>query len=119
MPSIVERALPITSNHIELTLKLINRRVKGTEKHWDQGAEPLLQLVADHFGDTPDCLRFWKQRTQRLTRISDIRWVEIAQGQARKSQAERGPRVMRLARPTLQNCEKCGRETNRGCQTDA
>lgn len=34
--------LPITSSHIESTIKQINRRVKGTEKFWDQGAEPLL-----------------------------------------------------------------------------
>ncbi len=40
--------LPITSSHIESTIKQINRRVKGTEKFWNQGAEPLLQLAADH-----------------------------------------------------------------------
>src|SRR5690606_12888638 len=34
--------LPITSSHIESTIKQINRRMKGTEKFWDQGAEPLL-----------------------------------------------------------------------------
>ena len=38
--------LPITSSHIESTIKQINRRVKGTEKFWsDGGAEALLQLV--------------------------------------------------------------------------
>src|SRR5690606_22088518 len=39
--------LPITSSHIESTIKQVNRRMKGTEKFWDQGAEPLLQIVAD------------------------------------------------------------------------
>ena len=60
------QGLPITSSHIESTIKQVNRRVKGTEKFWDQGAEPLLQLVADHLSETPDLPRFWKQRPSRL-----------------------------------------------------
>jgi hypothetical protein len=62
-----QRGLPITSSHIESTIKQINRRVKGTEKFWDQGAEPLLQLVADHLSETADLTRFWKQRPQHLS----------------------------------------------------
>jgi len=58
--------LPITSSHIESTIKQINRRVKGTEKSWDQGAEPLLQLAADHISETNDFDRFWKRRHRRL-----------------------------------------------------
>ena len=58
--------LPITSSHIESTIKQINRRVKGTEKFWDQGAEPLLQLAADHISETNDLDRFWKRRHRRL-----------------------------------------------------
>jgi len=58
--------LPITSSHIESTIKQINRRVKGTEKFWDQGAEPLLQLAADHLSETRDLDRFWKRRPNRL-----------------------------------------------------
>jgi len=58
--------LPITSSHIESTIKQINRRVKGTEKFWDQGAEPLLQLAADHISETNDFDRFWKRRQRRL-----------------------------------------------------
>lgn len=58
--------LPITSSHIESTIKQINRRVKGTEKFWHQGAEPLLQLVADHISETDALDRFWKNRHQRL-----------------------------------------------------
>jgi len=58
--------LPITSSHIESTIKQINRRVKGTEKFWDQGAEPLLQLAADHISETDDLDCFWKQRHRRL-----------------------------------------------------
>ena len=58
--------LPITSSHIESTIKQINRRVKGTEKFWHQGAEPLLQLVADLQSETPDVDRFWTNRPSRL-----------------------------------------------------
>ena len=58
--------LPMTSSHIESTIKQINRRVKGSEKFWHQGAEPLLQLAADHLSETNDADRFWKQRPSRL-----------------------------------------------------
>ena len=60
------QGLPITSSHIESTIKQINRRVKGSEKFWDQGAEPLLQLAADHLSETRDLDRFWTQRPSRL-----------------------------------------------------
>jgi len=58
--------LPITSSHVESTIKQINRRVKGSEKFWDQGAEPLLQLTADHLSETSDLDRFWTNRPSRL-----------------------------------------------------
>ncbi len=58
--------LPITSSHIESTIKQINRRVKGTEKFWDHGAEPLLQLAADHLSDTTDFDRFWTRRPKQI-----------------------------------------------------
>jgi hypothetical protein len=58
--------LPITSSHIESTIKQINRRVKGTEKFWRQGAEPILQLAADHLSETNGLERFWQNRQHRL-----------------------------------------------------
>ena len=58
--------LPITSSHIESIIKQINRRVKGTEKFWDQGAEPLLQLAADHLSETTDFDHFWARRPSHL-----------------------------------------------------
>lgn len=61
-----QRGLPITSSHIESTIKQINRRVKGSEKFWDAGAEPLLQLTADHISETSDLESFWNRRPQRL-----------------------------------------------------
>lgn len=65
-PQYRQRGLPITSSHIESTIKQINRRVKGTEKFWDQGAEPLLQLAADHISESNDFDRFWTQRPRHL-----------------------------------------------------
>jgi len=59
------QGLPITSSAVESTIKQINRRMKGTEKFWNQGAEPLLTLVADHLSDTPDLTRFWRTRHLR------------------------------------------------------
>jgi len=58
--------LPITSSHIESTIKQINRRVKGSEKFWHEGAEPLLQLAADHISETTNFDRFWARRPSRL-----------------------------------------------------
>jgi hypothetical protein len=58
--------LPITSSHIESTIKQINRCVKGSEKFWDQGAEPLLQVAADHLSETNDLEQFWKRRRKSL-----------------------------------------------------
>lgn len=60
------QGLPITSSAIESTIKQINRRVKGSEKFWDQGAEPLLQLAADHLSETEPLRNFWCRRPQRL-----------------------------------------------------
>lgn len=52
--------LPITSSHIESTIKQINRRMKGTEKFWADGAEPLLQLASDHLSETTAFDRYWQ-----------------------------------------------------------
>jgi hypothetical protein len=59
--------LPITTSHVESTIKQVNRRVKGSEKFWDQGAEPLLQLVADHLSDTQPLAKYWRQRPRQLS----------------------------------------------------
>jgi len=60
--------LPITSSHIESTIKQINRRVKGTEKFWSEGgAEALLQLAADYLSETNPLATFWKERPHQAT----------------------------------------------------
>ena len=62
------QGLPITSSHIESTIKQINRRVKGTEKFWSSGgAEALLQLAADYLSDTQPLADFWQRRQDQAT----------------------------------------------------
>lgn len=61
-----KQGLPITSSHIESTIKQVNRRVKGSEKFWHQGAEPMLQLSADHISETTEFNRFWTRRPNQL-----------------------------------------------------
>jgi hypothetical protein len=58
--------LPITSSPIESTIKQINRRIKGTEKFWDSGADPMLHLVADRLSQTNVVNNFWSRRLDRL-----------------------------------------------------
>jgi hypothetical protein len=59
--------LPITSSHVESTIKQINRRVKGTEKFWSVAAEAILQLCADTLSDTRPLDRFWHNRAYTAT----------------------------------------------------
>jgi len=66
-PEYRKQGLPITSSYVESTVKQINRRMKGTEKSWSQGVEPMLTLVADHLSDTPTLTRFWRNRPHHLT----------------------------------------------------
>ena len=48
---------------MESIIKMINRRVKGTEKFWsDPGAEAILQLRADYLSETEIMPRFWLGR---------------------------------------------------------
>jgi hypothetical protein len=62
------QGLPITSSHIESTIKQINRRVKGTEKFWSEGgAESLLQLAADYLSETNPLTTFWRERPSQAT----------------------------------------------------
>jgi hypothetical protein len=60
--------LPITSSHVESTVKQFNRRVKGTEKFWsEEGAEALLQLRADYLSETEPMETFWEDRQAQAT----------------------------------------------------
>ncbi len=62
-PAYRKQGLPITSAHMESTVKQINRRVKGSEKYWSEaGAEDLLQLTADHLSTSQPLTEFWRTR---------------------------------------------------------
>jgi len=62
------RGLPITTSRLESTVKQVNQRIKGTEKHWSRpGGEALLQLRADHLGDTRLVEAFWERRHRNAT----------------------------------------------------
>ena len=57
------KGLPIMTSAVESTIKMINRRVKGSEKFWSEsGAEAILQLRADYLSETEPMKRFWEQR---------------------------------------------------------
>lgn len=66
------QGLPITSSPVESVIKQINRRIKGTEKFWDEGADPMLHLVADRLSQTNVTPQFWFRRLNRL--IQDARY---------------------------------------------
>lgn len=65
-PEYRQQGLPITSSPIESTIKQINRRIKGTEKSWSEGADPMLRLVADRLSQTNVTDKFWSDRLQRI-----------------------------------------------------
>ena len=67
-PSYRQAGLPITSSHIESTVKQINQRMKGSEKFWtESGGEALLQLRADQLCDTSPMQLFWAQRAKNAS----------------------------------------------------
>jgi hypothetical protein len=60
--------LPITSSHMESTVKMFNRRVKGTEKFWsEEGAEAVLQLRADNLSENEPLKTYWENRQATAT----------------------------------------------------
>jgi hypothetical protein len=60
--------LPITTSHVESTIKRLNQRVKGTEKFWSEpGAEAILQLRADTLSETDPLEKFWVRRASQAT----------------------------------------------------
>jgi hypothetical protein len=61
------QGLPITTALMESTIKQLNRRMKGTEKFWDDGAEFQLQLCADRVSDTQPLDQFWSHRASTFT----------------------------------------------------
>ena len=57
------QGLPIMTSAVESVIKMMNKRVKGSEKFWsEQGAEAILQLRADHLSETEPMTQFWEAR---------------------------------------------------------
>lgn len=65
-PSYRRQGLPITSSHIESTIKQVNKRVKGSEKFWDRCAEAILHLTADYISSSDDLNLFWAERPKSI-----------------------------------------------------
>lgn len=63
-----QHGLPLTSSHIESTIKQINQRIKGSEKFWRrESAEAVLQLRADSLSDSRPLQDFWPRWLQKNT----------------------------------------------------
>jgi len=66
--------LPLTSSHIESTIKQIAARVKGSEKFWSRPiAEAILQLRSDHLSDSKPLKTFWLRQQARQTGTNTYR----------------------------------------------
>jgi hypothetical protein len=60
------QGLPIMTSAVESVIKMINKRVKGSEKFWsEKGAEAILQLRADHLSETETMSQFWSAREEQ------------------------------------------------------
>jgi hypothetical protein len=62
-PSYRRQGLPWTTSHVESTVKVFNRRVKGSEKFWSEpGAEAMLQVRAAFLSEDGRLDRHLKER---------------------------------------------------------
>jgi len=62
------QGLPIMTSAVESVIKMMNKRVKGSEKFWSEpGAEAILQLRADYLGETETMNRFWLEREAQVS----------------------------------------------------
>ena len=67
-PEYRRQGLPITSAHIESSVKRINRRIKGSEKFWNRTtSEAVLQLRADYLSDSNPLAPFWRRHHANQT----------------------------------------------------
>ncbi len=73
-PAYRREGLPLTSSHIESTIKQINARIKGSEKFWKQDCgEALLQLRAESLSDSQPLDEFWHAWRDQQTGSSHSR----------------------------------------------
>lgn len=83
-PSYRKHGLPITSSHMESTIRELNYRIKGTEKFWSKGGgEAVLQLKSDHLSASDPLSTFWE--TRQTTRTGFHR--NVGKRQPRKTTA--------------------------------
>ena len=67
-PEYRKQGLPITSSHMESTIKELNYRIKGSEKFWaSRGGESVLQLKSDTLSASDPLSQFWKVRVTTRT----------------------------------------------------
>ena len=78
-PAYRREGLPLTSSHVESTIKQINARVKGTEKFWRQDhGEAVLQLRADALSDSQPLDSFWLRWQKSQTGTNHYRKLQVA-----------------------------------------
>ena len=67
-PEYRKLGLPITSSHMESTIKELNYRIKGTEKFWSsEGGASVLQLKSDTLSSSDPMSKFWETRQNNRT----------------------------------------------------
>jgi len=75
-PAYRRAGLPLTSSHIESTIKQINRRVKGSEKFWSRDCgEGVLQLRADYLSSSQPMHQFWRRHQANQTGSNAYRQI--------------------------------------------
>ncbi|RIK73642.1 MAG: hypothetical protein DCC68_24530 [Planctomycetota bacterium] len=95
---------------MESTIKQINRRIKGTEKFWDEGGDPMLQLVADRLGQTNATAQFWSRRRDRLIHASCYHQASKKNEPRHAPRLDDGtPRSARDGAATGRIARRCGR----------
>lgn len=73
-PTYRRNGLPLTSSHVESTMKQINARMKGTEKFWRaENSEAILQLRADTLCGSRPLDAFWERWQRRQTGANQYR----------------------------------------------
>jgi hypothetical protein len=73
-PEYRKQGLPLTSSHMESTIKLINIRMKGSEKFFRQDTgETLLQLRADSLSESQPLDTFWPRWLSRQNGANSYR----------------------------------------------
>jgi hypothetical protein len=73
-PQYRQLGLPLTSSHIESTIKLMNIRMKGSQKFFRQDTgETLLQLRADSLSDSAPLKTFWPRWLKKQTGANSYR----------------------------------------------